>query len=414
MELKMSYKELILNKLLDKYEKSKSYLEDVNRKIILKLSELKQYNIENYDEKMLLHEVVKELKSKDLIDFNWIKFEEENILDKVWLIKEKIDLAYEEVKRDNPKHIYLEILREFENVKFQSAWLQEFQKDIIGYMNKNKKENSLLPNEKMKDIISALKAIDDMICSNNSEPILKRVFSIKCYNNSKYFEKEIESYIIRILKKYYTCDNLVMSELNNDEILAVVKITKYPEVIEFSGNIKCILENGEIVFSDIAIGNYINSQTIANVKNIELINVNKIIFIENKTNYINYIQTKKVAELVIYHGGVYSPIRGEFFKKIYKACNPNIQIYHWSDIDIGGFSIFTRLRDSIIKNLIPYKMDKRTLIENKEGWQSFSEDYRKRLEKLKGNEKYSCFFETIDFMLENNVRLEQEILIEVD
>ena len=37
----MNYKELILNKLLDKFEKSKSYLENTNRRIILKLDNLK-------------------------------------------------------------------------------------------------------------------------------------------------------------------------------------------------------------------------------------------------------------------------------------------------------------------------------------------------------------------------------------
>ncbi len=63
-------------------------------------------------------------------------------------------------------------------------------------------------------------------------------------------------------------------------------------------------------------------------------NAKKIIFIENKANYINYIQnTKKSDEFVVYHGGMYSPIKGEFFKKLYEVAK-NIEFYHWSDIDI--------------------------------------------------------------------------------
>lgn len=407
----MSYKELILNKLLDKYENSKSYLQEINRRIILKLSNLKQYNIENYNEKICFHEIIKELKKKNILDFSWVKFEEENIMDEIWLIKENVDIAYKEVQRKNPKHIYVYVLKELENKRFETVWLQKFIDNIINYMVKNQKENPLLPAEKAKEIIKALQEIDNMLCSTKVEPILKRVFSIKCYNNSKYFEKEIENYIVRILRKYYANGNVDITELNNDELLAEVRIVKYPEIIEFSGNMRCILNNGEVNFKDITLGNYINSYTIANIKEIELINVNKMIFIENKTNYINYIQNKSENELVIYHGGVYSPIKGEFFKKVFEAEKNNIEYYHWSDIDIGGFNIYTRLRDNVIEKLIPFKMDKLTLIEHKEHWQLYNEEYKKKLQKIKNNERYACFYDTIDFMLENNIRLEQESII---
>ena len=49
----MKYKQIILSALLDKYEKSKSYLNDVNRRIIIKADNIKQYNVENYDDKII-------------------------------------------------------------------------------------------------------------------------------------------------------------------------------------------------------------------------------------------------------------------------------------------------------------------------------------------------------------------------
>ena len=75
----MNYKEVILNALLDKYEKSKSYLNDVNRRIIIKAENIKQYHVENYDDKIVFHNIVKELKKKKLVDFSWIKYEEARI-----------------------------------------------------------------------------------------------------------------------------------------------------------------------------------------------------------------------------------------------------------------------------------------------------------------------------------------------
>lgn len=54
------------------------------------------------------------------------------------------------------------------------------------------------------------------------------------------------------------------------------------------------------------------------MKALKIKNAKKLIFIENKANYIDYIQNNmKEEEFVIYHGGMYSQIKGEFFRKLY-------------------------------------------------------------------------------------------------
>ena len=72
-----------------------------------------------------------------------------------------------------------------------------------------------------------------------------------------------------------------------------------------------------------------------------------------------------------------------------------ITYYHWSDIDIGGFEIFMRLKENIIQELLPYKMDKNTLLKNKENCRDFDESYRKLLQNQRQNERYKIFFEVI-------------------
>lgn len=56
-------------------------------------------------------------------------------------------------------------------------------------------------------------------------------------------------------------------------------------------------------------------------------------------------------------------------------------------------------------------MDKDTLIKYKAKTQNFGTEYRERLVKLRNDSKYACFYDVIDFMLENNIRLEQESMI---
>ena len=67
----MDYKNIILNKLLNKYEVSKSLVSNSNRKIILKVDNLKEYNIEDYEAKKLFHDIVFDLETKQLIFYSW-------------------------------------------------------------------------------------------------------------------------------------------------------------------------------------------------------------------------------------------------------------------------------------------------------------------------------------------------------
>ena len=187
-------------------------------------------------------------------------------------------------------------------------------------------------------------------------------------------------------------------------------ITKYPEIIEFCGDLEIIIKNEIIEYKKETLGSYVNSYNVRDMKNLKIKNANKIIFIENKANYIDYIQNKKTEdEFVIYHGGMYSPIKGEFFSKIYESAS-NIKFYHWSDIDIGGFKIFVRLR-KIIPELLPYKMDVQALYSKKSYWKTMNQSYIEKLNQLKQESQYEIFYEVIDEMLKNKCKLEQEAFI---
>lgn len=71
----MDFEKIILNTLLDKYEASKALYEDSNRRIILKMKNLQGYNIENYEKKQIIHDVIFELQKENIIDFKWKQYE---------------------------------------------------------------------------------------------------------------------------------------------------------------------------------------------------------------------------------------------------------------------------------------------------------------------------------------------------
>lgn len=397
--------EVILNSLLNKYERSKSFQGDSNRRILLKMKDVKEYNIENYEEKEQFHDRIKELKQKGIIEgFSWEPFEKGNILKEVWLNKENVERAYEEIGRSNKKQEAEEIIKQLQACEFKIDWLQQYKQDMLAYCKEKQKVPNLLPYAYSEKILKALKNLTP------EQEVLKRVFSIKCYGDSKYFENVIESYLIRILKKYLLVEQI--PSLTDEELLLQVGITKAPEIIEFCGNLQGVLNGQEINYTIQTKGCYMNSYTIKQIENLRLEKVNTVLWIENKTNYIDYISHhQKPEELVIYHGGMYSPTKGTFFKKVYQAIDNHTKCYHWSDIDIGGFKIFTRLKEEIVKNLSPIHMERQDLEKMQSYWKPISKPYQTELEKMYQMEQYTIFKDTIAFMIKHRCKLEQESFI---
>lgn len=237
----MDYKEMLLNKLLDKYEKSKSTYTSTNRRIILKMKELKEYNIENFETKKVFHDIIYDLKSKNIIDYSWEMYENGNILKEIWLNKKSVDKAYLMVNRVDIKKQNSTLLEYLQKYQFNQNWIEQYRTDMIRYIEQKHKTNSMFPYGFAKDILKVLNEID------NKNEVLKRVLSINCFGDSKYFEKNIEHIIIRIIKKYLS-SNEEIETYTNDDILLEVGISKYPEVLEFCGDLEYDIKTEKIEY----------------------------------------------------------------------------------------------------------------------------------------------------------------------
>ena len=399
----MDYKIFILNKLLEKYENSKSYNGACNRRILLKISGLKEYKLYDYEEKANFHEAVFDLHRNALIDFNWEKFEENNILNEIWLNTDNVEKAYEYGKRPNIKNQVKEMLSYIESADFEQDYLKEFRSDAIAYMNDKGKEFRLLPYEYYKQIIEGL------IFIQNEDTILERTFSVKCFGDSKFFERNIKNIIVRIIKVYKLKDE---ENILDNEALLSVGISRYPEIIEFNGNISIQFKSGfESDYNTLLKGAYINSESVKIIEAIDLKEIKRVLFIENKANYVDYItKHQKENELVIYHGGMYSPIKGDFFKQIFES-TPNVEYYHWSDIDLGGFRIFERLKNNIINTLKPYNIDVKSFDQKRDYWIAVDDKYIDKLSQLLKDCTYKEFWDLITKVIDEKAKLEQETFI---
>ena len=98
-------------------------------------------------------------------------------------------------------------------------------------------------------------------------------------------------------------------------------------------------------------------------------------------------------------------MRRDFLIKVYRS-EPNKQYFHFGDIDAGGFYIFGDLCEKTGIPFQPFSMDIDTLYFYKSYWKELTKNDVMRLQKI----KTPVFQEVISYMLEQNCKLEQEVL----
>ncbi len=402
----MDYETLILDKLLDKYE-DRSPTSNRRVRIVLDKNEVKVPNIES-SKYIEFRETMLRLKDKGFIDVDWERTD--FIIKSIWLNLENVDSVYQYLERQtrNSKAAVILNIIEMSLQRVTLEWIKMFLETEYDNILVKGKLSGIWSKEQgvIHDFLAALEGIDKL----KGTAVSMRVFSINAYGNSKKFERDIKQLIIPVIKRYEP--NLIdVEEISDREVLAQVGIIMMPEIFEFCGNVKIEFSGGTVDFSPIIKGSCVSSESVLDICNVEILNTDRIIFIENKTNYSEYcLNSKRERELVVYHGGFYSPQRGEFFRKL--CYGADLPIYFWGDIDYGGFKMYMRLKNNIINNLKPLNMDLISYNLYKSKGLKKSDEYIAKLSTLKANEDYCEFFDVIDAIVAEKTTVEQEAFLE--
>lgn len=411
----MNHKRLILDRLLDRYEKSKSFKEaNSRRRIFLKMgtSDFAEYDIEKPLIRETFNSVVEDLAEKELVGFEWLKHERGNIIERVWLNVANAEQCYFEIGRKAKRSVLDRLLDRVIELKTNADghWMAAFLSETEQSIRDRASIAGFLPADE-EQALAVLEALDAVLKLNDAQ-CLERVFSLRCYNDSKYFEKKVKSRLAGIVKRY-CIDAELSDEMSDDDALMEIGILQAPERIEFRGGIRGEIGGREIDFSIFSRGISLDTDTIKDLSIGDMGVIRTILFIENKANYIDFlVNNQDNTWMTVFHGGFYSPSKGAFFKKIYEAASiSGIEFYHWGDIDLGGFKMFKRLKTTIIPSLKPYLMDKGALESRIRYGMPMDSRYGDKIRKLSEDEQLKEFREVIALMLEKNVRLEQEAFL---
>jgi hypothetical protein len=204
-------------------------------------------------------------------------------------------------------------------------------------------------------------------------------------------------------------------DATDDDVLKQIGIVRYPEQFEFCGNmmVETRLGGNKVIdFSALSSGSIIYSSDFTNGRISIAPSVKTVISIENRANYFEYIRSEKTdSELVINHGGQFSPRKRKFLCAVAEAM-PNGCIWrHWSDIDFGGFLMLLRLRQHIDPKIVAHSMNKSEILRFDSLTAPINAKYAEKLEKLKSYPELSDTYECIDYMVKNMIRLEQEAML---
>jgi len=435
--MKTNYENLILEKLLDRYEKSAHYRQTAtaNRRVMLRLGpssrDFQEYVIESLEIRLAINQAVLNLTAAGLVKFEWERYQQNNVLATVWLQLDRVQEAYQMLDRTPAAEIVQAILTQIEKLltvlsvagtggslaTLNREWVVPALIDIQARVSTSRKLAPLLPEDAVlaHDLLIAL----EKICSDGFVETSLRVFSSQCFRNSKYFEQNLRGRLLSLLRRYHPllCSQEPDSNPVDDDLLILTGLFRNPEIFEFCGPLCLIFkkENGEAnldmgVFSA---GACLNSNNLNHLLMIDSSRIRRFLLIENRTSYEVYLRKERQPdELVFYHGGFHSLAKQRFLNLVVKSLPACIPVLHWGDIDLGGLRILVQIRSNVAPCLQPWRMDRQTLLACQERAMPISPDYRQAVEKALTDPLLADYRDVLQAMLEMGLRLEQENLVD--
>lgn len=385
----MDYGIKILNDLISKYEKSKTFagINKVGQQFCIDPRNIfRAYgdhsNYETFDK---INDSLMGIEH-----LGYVTIERSGaVVDKVKLNIDRVQDIYEYLKR-TPKH---EVQNKLQNLFDRFEGKHEMMDEYIAAQREKLKGNKKIREFKgdlidYEDILKGLTALLELEVET-----YERDFSVRLYSDSKRF-KTVESRIVSIIYEY--------GEFPNKEgILGELNLLKNPTYVHMKGAGSITFGeqslNLEVLPADIAL----SSENLFQISSVD-ISGTVVMTIENLTTFHRFNEKNVFA---IYLGGFHNNAKRTLLKKIHSQ-NPEIAYLHFGDIDIGGIYIYEHLKKKTMIPFIPYMMNREVLFKHNDFTQSLTENDKRRAKGLMDTH----WHDLLEYMLDRNCKLEQEAI----
>lgn len=253
--------------------------------------------------------------------------------------------------------------------------------------------------KRVDDVLHVLQAIMKL----DKETYIRN-FSTALFKDSKKFQKEFRGRVESILFDY--TDEVV----EKDKILEFYNLYENPTYVLIKGNAVINFETSMIEVTEMPDGIALSNASLDKIRNIT-VKAAKVITVENLTAYHDSDEEDAVH---IYLGGYHNHSKQVLLEKIF-AANKNCDYFHKGDLDVYGFLILENLKE---KTGIPFAslmMDVLTLerLFRAGIYKELTVSDIKVIEEKK-NTKLIAYADVLQFMLDNNCKVEQESIKAVE
>lgn len=209
--------------------------------------------------------------------------------------------------------------------------------------------------EQVGAVLDALRVIS-ALGQTEHEDVPVRQLSAQLFVDSKHIER-----LLPVLDYLTQDDETCTLARQPEDVLGALGLVKFPQPVLIAGRVTARFTNGDALsIPSPYIG--LAPQSISTVEAGQ--NARYILTVENYTTFNEIAKGKAgpVEGVVIYTAGMPSPSFLRFYAMVIKGSSPNVPIYHWGDIDLGGFRIadvLARLTTGLGRRLLLWKMNPR-------------------------------------------------------
>ena len=394
------YEAKIVETLLKKYYKRKAVYKDmvIKRRIDLSVNKiLKDYSKFNVDlnEKELVNKAIRSLEEKGFVTASKIRFSDD--YEKVYLCMEQLSSLEEYAANEldiTPRSFAAAKLQTIIKKYQQHGKTADYYIDELENLIANK--SVVIDVIKEEDILKILSFLE-----KNTDSLYIREASMLIFGDSKYFENNRRAQVNAILYDYFHVAGETVFEEEN--LLERFNVYDTDQDICVKGPVTVEFRNKMIDITGLSGGVSFSIKDIDRIVRIS-VRCGKIITVENKTSFLRMDD----ENCYVYLGGFATKSQVSFLKKMI-ADNSEKEYLHFGDIDAGGFWIHKKLCEQTEKEFGLYHMTIQDLED--ERWQNCLKKLTdldiKKLINLKENKAYA---QCIAYMLDKNVKLEQEII----
>lgn len=395
------YEKKLLAALVEKYRKSKkdSGINVITRRTRItpdKLYKAYKQNDGDLEKIEAVNQAVYQCKEKGFLTFEQEGFSNEIRI--IYLIDEKIEEieryleeTYQYESRYAMKRRFEELIAIYENGSPAAGY-------ECGKMRRMLEKNQIPQNYlQLQDMLKALVFIE-----KNERELFLREASMLIYGDSKYLEENALHPVCRSLREYL--ERPCREDELEDEILEEYHIVRERQKLCLKGNMTIRIAGRELDLGAFADGVEFFADELKRLEWIH-IHTHRFMTVENRTSWLR-LKIPDVA--LLYLGGYCVRSQRDFLKKVCHD-NPELTFWHFGDIDAGGFYIHEHLCRMTGIPFRLYRMSREEL-ENPHFQSCLRPLTQQDQIRLKSLERQETYRDLVTYMLEQNVKLEQEIV----